>query len=77
LAGKLLEAALAGGCAAVITAAVVVRPGGTYQAASHLGPPSRTDLAVDPRPDLPTDTPTVRLLRARHGVRNCHLRRPQ
>jgi hypothetical protein len=58
LTGKGLAAALASGSAAVITAAVVVLPGGTYQAAGHLGPPSRTDLAVDPRPDPPTDTPT-------------------
>ncbi len=52
---KFLQTVLVGGSAAAITAAVVLLPGASNQAADHLDPPSRTDLAVDPTPDLPAD----------------------
>jgi hypothetical protein len=56
---KLLQVLLAGGSAAMITAAVLFVPGGANRAADHLDPPSRTDLAVDPTPDLPADIADV------------------
>jgi hypothetical protein len=52
---KLLRSVLAGGAAAMVIAAVLFVPGATNRAADHLDPPSRTDLAVDPTPDLPAD----------------------
>ncbi|MBW8753309.1 MAG: hypothetical protein JF595_04035 [Sphingomonadales bacterium] len=52
---KRSQAMLAGGAAAAITAAVLFVPGAANRAADHLDPPGRTDLAVDPTPDLPAD----------------------
>lgn len=46
---------LIGGAVAALAAAVVIVPGATNRAADHLDPPGRTDLAVDPTPDLPAD----------------------
>jgi hypothetical protein len=40
---------------AALAAAVVLIPGAANRAADHLDPPGRTDLAVDPTPDLPAD----------------------
>ena len=52
---KLVQAGLTGGAAAAITTAVLFIPGASNRAADHLDPPARTDLAVDPTPDLPAD----------------------
>ena len=43
------------GSATAIAAALLFVPGAPNFAADHLDPPSRTDLAVDPTPDLPAD----------------------
>ncbi|MEO7569181.1 MAG: hypothetical protein ABIT16_05880 [Croceibacterium sp.] len=43
------------GTAAAILAAMVFVPGAPMSAADHLDPPGRTDIAVDPTPDLPAD----------------------
>lgn len=40
---------------AALAAAVVLVPGAANRAADHLDPPGRTDLAVDPTPDIPAD----------------------
>ena len=46
---------LIGGAAAALAAAVLIVPGAADRAADHLDPPGRTDLAVDPTPDIPAD----------------------
>jgi len=46
---------LIGGAVAALAAAVLIVPGAPNGAADHLDPPGRTDLAVDPTPDLPAD----------------------
>jgi hypothetical protein len=51
----LLRVCLLGGTAAALAAAALVLPGARNLAADHLDPPGRTDLAVDPTPDLPAD----------------------
>jgi hypothetical protein len=51
----LLKPLLVAGPAAAVLAAMVLVPGALGLAADHLDPPSRTDLAVDPTPDLPAD----------------------
>jgi hypothetical protein len=56
---KLFQAVLTGGSVAAITAAVLFIPGASNHAADHLDPPARTDLAVDPTPDLPADIADV------------------
>jgi len=43
------------GSTAAIAAALLFVPGAPNLAADHLDPPTRTDLAVDPTPDMPAD----------------------
>jgi hypothetical protein len=47
------------GSAAAILAALLLIPGAPNRAADHLDPPARTDIAVDPTPDLPADIADV------------------
>ena len=51
----LLRVCLLGGIATALAAVALVLPGARNLAADHLDPPGRTDLAVDPTPDLPAD----------------------
>jgi hypothetical protein len=46
---------LIGGPAAALFAAVLLLPGAANRAADHLDPPTRTDPALDPVPDIPAD----------------------
>lgn len=51
-----LKALLAGApSAAAVFAAALLVPGATNRAADHLDPPTRTDPALDPVPDIPAD----------------------
>ena len=51
----MLRSVLFSGSAVALAAAMLLVAGAPNRAADHLDPPGRTDLAVDPTPDIPAD----------------------
>ena len=54
-----MKLALAGGVGAAAVAALALIPGQLALSADHLDPPTRTDIAFDPTPDVPADIADV------------------
>jgi hypothetical protein len=60
---------LVAGSALAVLAAMAVVPGAANRAADHLDPPTRTDRALDPTPDLPADIADIFVWHANGTVR--------